>query len=374
MTKLYYALFALLSLASVGCSNAEEASAKTPDSDVAAASAKTPGLAASAKTYPTEAATIADISQPIMLTGRVVPLQEATIATQVPGLVLPTGKILQEGTAYRKGEVILAIDDKNLRMNLRAARAEFASALVRLLPTLSLDHPQAYASYKAFADGIDPAKPLPALPTPATETLRYYLAVNGVDGQYYRIKAQEATLEDFVVRAPFSGKLTMASVQAGSIVQPGQPLATLSRTDEYEVRLAVPNVAVALVRPGSTLALRDAATGKVYRGRVNRFATDLDAGTQTLTAFARVSGAGLYSGLYLEAELDGQVLTQVAVLPKQALTRDGNVYVVADSTVQVKPVTVALIEADKVYLRGLAAGDRVIVAPLDGSVVGTRAL
>ena len=372
MRKIYPALFALWSLSCVACGG-EEASAKTDASPATAVPTATP-VTASAKTYPTEAATVEDISQPIRLTGNVVPLQEATIATQVPGLVLPNGKILQEGTSYRKGEVILAIDDKNLQMNLRAARAEFASALVRLLPTLSLDHPQAYPTYKSFADGIDPAKSLPALPTPATETLCYYLAVNGVDGQYYRIKAQESTLEDFIVRAPFAGKLTQSSVQAGSVVQPGQLLATLSRTDQYEVRLAVPSTVVAQVRPGVTLALRDAATGRTYRGTIHRFATDVDASTQTLTAFARVSGSGLYAGLYLEAELPGQVLTQVTVLPKQALTRDGNVYVVADSTVQVKPVDVALIEADKVYLRGLTPGDRVIVAPLDGSVVGTRAL
>ena len=350
---------------------AEPAGAPPTEVTESAASAKT--RAAQPKTYPTVIAQPRDVARPLRITGRVVPLQEATVASQVPGIVLPTDKLLQEGKFYRKGETMVAIDDESLRLSLRASRAEFASAMVRLLPTLRNDHRRHYPAYKAFVDGIDPTRTLPSLPKPATDTLRYLLASNGIDAQYYRIKAQASTLDDYIVRAPFSGKLTRASVEPGSYVAPGAPLATLSRTDVYEVRASVPADAADRLRPGQKIELRNRNLGTSYTGAVNRFGTGIDEATQTVTAFVRVSGKGLRSGLYLEGELAGESLDDVTELPKQALRRDGNVYVVRDGTVQLTPVEVAAIEAENVYVRGLPAGTRVITGGVQGEIVGTAA-
>lgn len=369
--KLSLLALATVSLLSFGCGGEGEVESPPP-SDVPETGAS--ATAPRAKRYPTEAATVADVTQPLLLTGRVVPLQQATISSQVPGLVLPTDKLLQEGKFYRKGETMAIIDAEPLELSLKAARAEFVSSVVRLLPTLANDHPRAYPTYKAFVDGIDPGRPLPPLPEASTDTLRYYLAANGIAGQYYRIEAQEATLDDYVIRAPFSGKLTSAQLEPGAIVQPGQQLATLSRTDVYEVRAAVPAAAADQLAPGQKVDFYARNLGRRYRGTVNRFATAVDPTTQTQTAFVRVSGPGLASGMYLEAELAGRTLDGVSVLPKQVLTRDGKVYVVADSVVQAKAVEVALVESDKVYLRGLSPGDRVITSDVQGEIVGTRAL
>ena len=337
-------------------------------------------VAASAKTrsaepaaYPTVTVSNGDVARPIRITGRVVPLQEGTVASQVPGIVLPTDKLLQEGKYYRAGETMLAIDDEQVRLQLRAARAEFASALVRLLPTLRNDHRAHYPTYKAFVDGIDPARALPPLPTPPTDTLRYLLAANGIDAPYYRIKAQEATLDDYLVRAPFAGKLTRASVEPGSYVTPGAPLATLSRTDVYELKAAVPADAADRLRPGQKISVRSRNLGRAYTATVNRFGTGLDETTQTVTAFLRVSGPDLRTGLYLEGELAGEALTAVTRLPKEALRRDGTVYVIRDGTVQLAPVEVAAIEAEHAYVRGLEDGTRVITGGVQGEVVGTAA-
>ena len=360
----------VLAYACSGDGAAEPTPAGAP---AAEATAGASARATAPKRYPTAVIELADVARPILVTGRVVPLQQATLSSQVPGLVLPTDKLLQEGKYYGRGETVVTIDAEPLRLTLQAARAEFASALVRLLPALRSDHPRAYPTYKAFVDAIDATRPLPPLPAPATDTLRYFLAANGIDGQYYRIGAQEATLDDYVVAAPFAGRLTSASVEPGAVVQPGQVLATLSRTDAYEVRLAVPADAAALVAPGQKLSLRSRNLGRDYAGTVNRLAPAVDAATQTVTAFARVSGEGLRTGLYLEAELAGEPLEAVAVLPKEALGRDGGVHVINEAgVVALAPVEVASVEAEKVYLRGLAPGTRVITVAVPGEAVGTR--
>ena len=325
------------------------------------------------RTYPTETVELKDVDRPIQLTGRVIPVQEAVISSQVPGQVLSTNKILQEGKAYKRGEVMIRIDDEPLRYSLRAERSQLVTALVRLLSDLSFDYPEEHLVWEKFTNGIRPEERLPDLPEIENDQLRYFINANNIPAQYYAIKAREATLDDYTIRSPFSGQLTAAGVQPGSVVQPGQQLARISRTDVYEMRAALPAAAVNLFGEGRTLRLFSRNLNREYTGTIDRFSSEIDPTTQTVTAFVRLAGPGLRTGLYLEGELPGESLTSVAVLPQEALTREQEVYVIENSVVKRKPVTVVAIESDKVYLRDLVAGDRVITAAVSAVVLGTRA-
>lgn len=361
-------------LALFACGRQEEASAE--DASSPSSSASTPSTAPAAppvKTYPTETVSIRDVKRPLPITGRVIPLQETTVSSQVPGIVLPTDKLLQEGKYYGKGETMIRLDDETLRLNLKAERAGLVSALVPLLSDLSIDYAAEYPAWEAFTNRIKADEALPELPAINSEQLRYYINSRGIPAQYYGIQAREATLDDYTVRAPFSGRLTMAAVHPGSYVNPGQALAKISRTDIYEVNASLPVEAVARVKTGQRIELQSRKLDRSYTATVNRFGAAIDPTTQQVIAFLRVDGKDLRSGLYLEGELPGPTLTGVAVLPREALNRDRAVYVIADGVVRSKPVEVALIESDKVYLRGLANGDRVIVKSSGESIVGTRA-
>ncbi|MEL7162232.1 MAG: efflux RND transporter periplasmic adaptor subunit, partial [Bacteroidota bacterium] len=228
-------------------------------------------------------------------------------------------------------------------------------------------------AWERFTNAIKATEELPDLPEITHEQLHYFISAKGIPAQYYQIKASEATLDDYRVTAPFSGRLTRANVDPGTVVQPGQQLATISRTDVYEVRAAVPAAAVPKMKPGQRIELTARNLDQTYTGTVNRFGTAIDPSTQTVTAFLRVSGPQLREGLYLEGELPGEKLEQVAVLPKEALNRDGSVHVIANGTVSLRAVTPVLIEADKVYLRGLTAGEIIITESVNQPIVGTKA-
>ncbi|OAV43685.1 efflux RND transporter periplasmic adaptor subunit [Lewinella sp. 4G2] len=329
--------------------------------------------AAPAKSYPTETVTLRTVKRPISLTGRVVPLQEAVVSSQVPGIVLPTDKLLQEGKYYAKGEVMVRIDNETLRLGLKADRAQLATAIVPLLSDLSIDYADEYPAWEGFVNSIKADQSLPAMPGIESQKLRYFISSRGIPGQYYGIQAKEATLDDYTVRAPFSGRLTMAAVDPGSYVNPGQPLAKISRTDVYEVKASLPAAAVPKVATGQRVQLRSRNLSREFTGTINRFGTAIDPQTQSVIAYVRLAGKDLRSGLYLEGELPGDELADVAVLPREALNRDNSVYVITDGKVASKTVEVAAIESDKVYLRGLLDGDRVIVQTAESSIIGTRA-
>lgn len=323
--------------------------------------------------YATETATIIDVDRPISITGRVVPMQEATIGSQVQGKVLPTDKLLQEGKYYRKGEVMVRIDNERLLFELRAQRSALITSLVSILSDLSIDYPAEHPEWEAFTKSIEAGQLLPQLPKTDNEQLNYFISARSIPNQYYTIKAREATLDDYVIRAPFSGRLTTANVEPGTIVSPGMTLATLSRTDIYELRAAIPADAVGQVEEGQRIEFHARNLDRTYVGTVNRFGVAIDETTQTVTVFVRMSGPQLREGLYLEGELPGRQLTEVVVLPKEALTRDNQVYLIENNTVASQPVEPVLIEADRVYLHGLLGGERVITESINGPIVGTKA-
>lgn len=318
----------------------------------------------------TETVTLEDVEQPIRLTGRVIPLQEATISSQVPGLILSTNKILQEGKYYQKGETVIAIDDEPLQFRLRAERSQLVTNLVRLLSDMSIDYPEQHPNWEQFTDDIEAASLLPDLPEINNRQFKYFISAAGIPAQFYAIKAQEATLDDYLVRAPFSGQLTLAAIEPGAVVQPGQVLAKISRTDVYELEVSLPVSLVEQLRVGQSVSFRSRNLDQDYVGKVHRFGPRIDPATQSVTAFVRLSGPELRSGLYLEAEIPGERLEQVAVLPKEALNRDGTVYVISEGVVTAKEVDVLLLESDKVYLNGIATGDVVVVESSDEPLVG----
>ncbi|MEL7162558.1 MAG: hypothetical protein AAFN92_17505, partial [Bacteroidota bacterium] len=104
--------------------------------------------------YLTQTVSKETVARPILLTGRVVPMQEATVASQVPGIVLPTDKLLQEGKYYRQGETMVRIDDEQLRYGLRAERSKLVTSLVRILSDLSIDYPAAHPTWERFTNSI----------------------------------------------------------------------------------------------------------------------------------------------------------------------------------------------------------------------------
>jgi multidrug efflux pump subunit AcrA (membrane-fusion protein) len=346
---------------------------ENPDEATTAASATAEAAVVVPPTYPTETVSLGTYDLPIRLTGRVIPVQEATISSQVPGLVLPTGKLLQEGKFYRKGETMVRLDNEQLLFGLQAERSQLIASLVRILSDLSIDYAAEYPQWESFTNAIKADQFLPALPAIKDGQLNYYVSATGIPAQYYAIKAKESTVDDYTIRAPFSGLLTMAAVDPGSYVSPGMPLAKISRTDVYEVRADLPANAVLQVKVGQKIQFLARNLDRKYTGTVDRFGSAIDPATQTVPVFIRISGPELRSGLYLEADLPGKQLTTVAILPKESLTRDNQVLVIEDGVVIAKGVEVALVESEKVYLRGLADGDRVITVEPQGAIIGSRA-
>lgn len=290
------------------------------------------------------------------------------------GQVEASPKLLQEGVRYQKGETLVQIDDDQYRLGLQAQRSQFQSSLVRIMSQIQLDYPAAHPAWDTYLSQFSVEETLASLPEVSDDQLRYFLAAQGVFTAYYNIKSAEEVLPKYRIRAPFSGVIAAGSVSAGTVVSPGAQLGRFSRTDVYEFKANLSAADIEKVKLGQKLALRQPASGKTYTGTVQRIGGTIDPGTQAVPVFIRLSGSSLRDGMFLEAQMATEALQQVVALPLHALTRDGQVHVIEDSTVVLQTVDPVRYVDDVVWVAGLATGTEVVTEALTEPIVGLRAL
>lgn len=184
-----------------------------------------------------------------------------------------------------------------------------------------------------------------------------------------RIEAAKAERADYRVHAPFSGRVGLKRIDAGAVVQPGTAITTLDDTDPILVSFAVPETAIAGLRPGLTVtAISAAYPDRTFTGSVRSIDTRVDPQTRAVTVeaeFANPDGT-LKPGMFLAVELTLAVKSDAVMVPEAALVREGQssaVYTVADGHVRRVPVETGARRPGLVEISsGLAGNETVVIA------------
>lgn len=324
--------------------------------------------------YQTVTATPRTEATSISISGRTQPLEALQLVAEVAGRTQSTNKLLNEGVTYQRGETMILVDDNQYRLGLQAQRSQFHAALVRIMSQIQLDYPAAHPVWDAYLRTFNEEELLAELPNVEDEQLRFFLSANNVYATYYNIKSAEEMLPKYRITAPFSGVVTQGSVSAGTVVAPGTPLAQFSRTDVYELKASVSSAQIDLLKAGQKITLRHRNTDQNWQGTVHRIGQTIDATTQAVPVFIRLSGRGLRAGMFLEAALSTNSFTGVVALPVAALNRNNQVHVISDSTVILQDVEPVHYADNQVWVQGLRTGQVIITeVPID-PIVGTKAI
>ena len=329
---------------------------------------------ASARLVKVMPALSADLAPQVSIEGRVQALNRMTVLSEVNGVLPVGGKEFREGVAYGEDEAMLRLDDSELRASLVAQRSQWLQLLAGALADLQVDFPDRADVWFDLVQTLDVTAALPPLPEAASDRERLYLTSRGIVSGYHNIKANEARLEKFTVRAPFEGVVVGAQVQPGSMVRAGQPVGTLVGTGMYEVKSAVHARHLPLLKSGNVVALRDETGSVVASGEVSRISGNVDPTTQSASVFCEVTskdGRALRDGRFLSGHVEGRPLEDVMALNEVLLTGNGTeVFVVKDGLLTLVPVEVLHRDADVVLVRGLVEGTQVLAEPVSGAYDG----
>lgn len=307
------------------------------------------------------------------ISGRVIPQNTTTLFAEVQGKILPNSIAFKEGTNFDKDAAIILMDSREFALALEAQRSAFLNLLTNMMPDMKSDFPESYPAWKTYIENYKAGMSLPDLPEPASEKEKYFIITYQIYPQYFNIKSQEERLLKYTIKAPYSGTIIQSNIDVGSLVSPGQPLGTIAHRSNFELKAGLNLAAANSIKIGDVVTFSSNEGAGSFQGKLVRINKTIDPQTQNMTAFFEVKGTKINAGMYLEGDLETATLENVAIIPTAAMNRDNGVMVLESNTIKVKTVEPLEYTTQYVAVRGLNAGDQLILnqfnVPMEGALV-----
>jgi multidrug efflux system membrane fusion protein len=309
-----------------------------------------------------------DIQIRIPALGTVTTLANVTIRTQITGTLQ---KILfTEGQIVHAGDVIAQIDPRPYEAALQTAQGNLRRDHA-LLADARLD----LTRYEGLVKEDSIAQQ--QLDTQRALVDQYQGTIESDEGA---VKTAQVNLMYTHVESPVTGRVGLRQVDQGNYVTPGDTngIVVVNQLQPISVLFSIPedNVLSLMkkVRQGSTMVVEayDRANAtKLADGKMSTVDNEIDTttGTVKLRAIFDNADGSLFPNQFVNVELLQDLLTNQLIMPNSAVRRGAPngvvstfVYLVnADHTVAVRPVTLGVVDGERVAVAsGLVSGDVVV--------------
>src|ERR1700733_9632055 len=317
--------------------------------------------------------------------GYVVARRQATVASEITAKMVELE--IEEGDHVKAGQIIAKLDDTNIRAALNQASAQLDYAKASLTETqVNLTNAQRdYDRQKSLMQGHFVSQAAVDNAQTTVDALQAQLATqrSNVDVVARAMSVAERNLDDTIVRAPFSGIVTVKAAQPGEMVSPvsaggGFPrtgIGTIVDMDSLEIQVDVNENFINRVRPAqqATAKLNAYPDWQIPAHVVAVIPTaDRSKGTVTVRIALDQKDARILPEMGVRVsfldntgpEPGGKIAAGVT-LPSNAVQGSGatgTVFVAHGETLERRAVRLGAGSSDSItVLSGLAAGDRVAV-------------
>ena len=191
-----------------------------------------------------------------------------------------------------------------------------------------------------------------------------------------------AAIGDRMIRAPFSGYTSLRTISAGTVVNIGTPLVTISDISRIKLDFTVPETRLQALRVGQPVqAIAAAFPDQPFTGTITSIDPVIDPSSRAVLVRASLPNPGgrIKPGMLMTVRVSSQERVADAV-PELAVTGNGDarfVYVVTpQKQAKQAPVKTGLRDSGLIEVTGLAPGARVIgdgvIKVSDGMAVRVR--
>jgi len=294
------------------------------------------------------------------------------IFAEVQGIFEYSASSFKPGTYYKKGSTLIRINADEARSTLRAQKSSLYNQMVALLPDLRFDYPDALPHWEAYVNSFNIEQGLQALPSPTSDKEKLFIAGRNINSAWYNVKNLEERIAKYSIYAPFSGILTEAAVNKGTLVRAGQKLGTFINPNIYELPVSINSNYADLLKVGNSVTLHNVEKTKTWKGKVSRLNSLIDPATQTLQAYIRVNGKDLREGMYLEADLTAKEEANTYEVSRKLLTDNNKLFFVKDSLLELATIEPVYFKENTVVVRGLADGTQLLAKSVPGAFEGMK--
>lgn len=193
-----------------------------------------------------------------------------------------------------------------------------------------------------------------------------------------QVAAQQALIEEKIVRAPFAGRLGIRQVDLGQYLASGTTIVTLQALDPMLIDFYVPQQALGQLKVGERVAATvDTYPGETFSGTIESVNSKVDSASRNVQVRAAFRNADrrLLPGMFATVAIDSGAQTSQITLPQTCISYNpyGNtVYVVEHASgtdlkgkyqVQQRFVTLGGTRGDQVaVLKGIDPGEVIVSA------------
>lgn len=283
-----------------------------------------------------------DFSNTISLSGSIEANENVEIRSEVSGIAEKI--FFTEGTQVSKGQVLVKVNDIELRAQLS----------------------QAITKQKLAGENERRAKLL--LQKEAISQEEYDIA----SAEFRSLKAQtqliQAQIAKTTIRAPFSGKIGLRNISPGTYVTPTTIITKLVSSNQVKISFSIPEKYASEIDNNTTIQFTIPNNTEKYSAKIYAIEPEIETATRTLKirALADNSNGKLIPGTFASIELPLKNIKDAIVIPTEAVVpiQDGKVVYIANNgkAKEVKIETLARTSKDVVVTNGIKSGDTLLTS------------
>ena len=236
--------------------------------------------------------------QPLLsAVGSVVPVRGVDVTTEISGLVREVR--FKSGQDVKKGDVLVELNSDSDKAQLAALEASADLSATVLKRDKAQFEAQAIAQAQVDADAAD------------------------LKSKRALVAQQQANIDKKTIRAPFSGKLGITTVNPGQYINPGDKIVTLQTIDPIYVDFNLPQKQIGSLQVGQVVNVTsDGFAGVSFPGKITAISPKVDTTTRNVVVEATLANPKrqLLPGMFASANVEVGDKKHYLTLPQTAIT------------------------------------------------------
>ena len=322
--------------------------------------------------------------------GTISPRTQSFLVSQVSGQVTDISSKLREGSFFKKGDVLLSIDDRDYLADIKISEANLANAQQALAEEVALST-QAEQDWKNLGYNNEPSDLV--LRKPQQQAAKAQLA-----SAEAALAKTQLMLERTKIIAPYDGRVLNKLIDLGQVTTNNTQIAEIYATDYFEVRLPIKTTDLKFidlpeifqdkkVKPSNASvdifsSLTDSPIP--WNGQLVRTESAIDNDARQLHVVAQIDNPfsseiierpPLKIGEYVTAKVEGRLIENTIVIPSKSIYQNTYVYVMEEGILKRREIqTLWQDDSQALIGGGLQAGERLVTTTLGQISSGTRAV
>lgn len=281
-----------------------------------------------------------DLKNVINITGNIMANQDVELHSEASGKV--TDILFKEGSNVSKGQLLVKINDRDLRAQLKK------STLMQNLAE------QKYERQKHLFEAG------------AISKEEFEIILSDLSAFKADVELIQANIAKLEIRAPFSGKIGLKSINIGSYLTPGTSIAKLQDISPVKIDFTIPEKHLQYVKVGNTIQFAIAGSEKLYKGSIYAIEPQINTVSRGIQvrAICDNSDEDILPGAFAQILLQLKDIKQALLIPTEAVIpelKGQKVYIAQNGKAAARKIVTGIRTDNRIQItNGLSIGDTLI--------------